>query len=142
MKCFAEILLSVITISVISVGSIVNAAKPTSTTYTFTSTDVSGATCGTSASKINASTQIVGGYCDGVSNSHGFLSDNGIFTTIDVPGAVRGQAIGLNDRDQIVGSYVDIVGEPLGLDHGFLLDNGIFSTIDVPGAVATAVFDI
>jgi uncharacterized membrane protein len=61
------------------------------------------------------------------------LSKKGIFTTIDVPGAVKGTvANGINASGQIVGTYQDSVGF-----HGFeLTTKGIFITIDVPGAIA------
>jgi uncharacterized membrane protein len=63
---------------------------------------------------INASGQIVGSYWDGSTN-HGFLLDQGIYTTIDVPGAYSTSAYGINDSGQIVGSYSDAFGT-----HGFL----------------------
>jgi probable HAF family extracellular repeat protein len=63
----------------------------------------------------------------------GFLLDDGIFTTIDVPGATFTQAFGINELGQIVGSYVDVSGA----ECGFLLDKGSFATIDIPGATHT-----
>jgi uncharacterized membrane protein len=54
------------------------------------------------------------------------------FTTIDVPGATFTGAGTINNRGQIVGSYIDVSGF-----HGFLLDKGTFTTIDVPGATST-----
>jgi uncharacterized membrane protein len=49
------------------------------------------------------------------------------FTTIDVPNASRTQALGINDRGQIVGSYRDLRG-----GHGFLYAAGVFTPVDVP----------
>jgi hypothetical protein len=60
------------------------------------------------------------------------------FTTIDVPGATRTTALGINDREQIVGWYADASGEI----HGYLLDEGQFTTIDVPGATETLAVGI
>jgi probable HAF family extracellular repeat protein len=68
---------------------------------------------------------------------HGYLLDNGRFTTIDVPGAPT-QALGLNDRGQVVGTYIDAGGA----FHGFLLDKGTYTTIDVPGALQSTAVDI
>jgi uncharacterized membrane protein len=51
------------------------------------------------------------------------------FTTIDVPGSATTRAFGINDRGDIVGSY--IIG--FGASHGFLLHKGEFTTIDVTG---------
>jgi probable HAF family extracellular repeat protein len=108
--------------------------------YTFTTIDFPDATFGTSASKINAREQIVGGWFElnkshGVIMvvGHGFLLDKGLFATIDVPGSSMTAALGINNRRQIVGEYRDIFGR----SHGFLWDNGVFTTIDVPGSMGT-----
>jgi probable HAF family extracellular repeat protein len=75
---------------------------------------------------------------------HGFLLDNGVFTTIDHPDAVAETgALGINNRGQIVGGYVDAEGTI----RGFLLDDGVFIPIDHPDAasgtaVGTVVRDI
>jgi hypothetical protein len=45
-----------------------------------------------------------------------FLLDDGIFTTIDVPGATFTEPIGINTAGQIVGDYLDASGT----QHGFL----------------------
>ena len=40
-----------------------------------------------------------------------FLRDKrGVFTTIDVPGAEQTGAVGINNRGQIVGAYIDAGG--------------------------------
>ena len=57
----------------------------------------------------------------------------GRFTTIDYPGAVLTQALGINPRGDIVGSYVDSGN----VEHGFLLRNGAFTSFDYPTAVWT-----
>jgi hypothetical protein len=49
--------------------------------------------------------------------SHGFLLSYGVYTTIDVPGAVDTFAEGINNLGQIAGYYVDASGN----DHGFPL---------------------
>ena len=102
----------------------------------YTTIDVPGATA-TSASRINARGQIVGGYVDANGNGHAFLLDKGVFTTIDVPGANGTGAFGINNSGAIVGVY--LAG---GTEHGFLLDNGVFTTIDPPGSTLTDAFDI
>lgn len=62
---------------------------------------------------------------------HGFFRNSGgVFTTIDVPGAIGTGAAGINGTGQIVGVFVDGTGR-----HGFFRDSGgVFTTIDVPGA--------
>ena len=60
------------------------------------------------------------------------------FTTIDVPDALSVSAFGINDRGQIVGSYLDASFR----NHGFLWNEGVFSTIDFPGAITTVATGI
>ena len=54
------------------------------------------------------------------------------FRTIEVPGAKRTVASGIDHAGQIVGNYVDSTGT-----HGFILRDDKFATIDFPGAVFT-----
>ena len=48
------------------------------------------------------------------------------YTTIDFPSAISTTAYGINDNDQIVGTYVD----SLSRQHGFLLSGGTYTTVD------------
>src|SRR5262245_65523912 len=63
-----------------------------------------------------------------------------IFNTFDDPLAFIGrtQAFGVNDADEIVGSYQDATGQ-----HGFLLSGGTYTTFDLPlatlGTFATGI---
>ena len=67
---------------------------------------------------------------------HGFVADNGVFTTIDAPGAgLYTVAFGIDERGRTVGGYVDDRGRL----HGFLKDKEAFTVIDFPGAAATFV---
>jgi hypothetical protein len=56
---------------------------------------------------INASGQIVGFYYDSSNHAHGFLDNNGTFSTIDPPGSIDTQILGINDAGQMVGNYID-----------------------------------
>jgi len=49
--------------------------------------------------------------------AHGFLVDKGTFTTIDVPGALFTQPLGINPAGTIVGLYSDGA-----MIHGFVND--------------------
>jgi probable HAF family extracellular repeat protein len=51
------------------------------------------------------------------------------FTKITLPGGSAGIALGINNRDQIVGNYTDSAGNI----HGFLYTGGQFTNIDPPG---------
>jgi probable HAF family extracellular repeat protein len=81
----------------------------------------------------HASGQIVESY-DAPNGTHGLLFDQGIYSTIDVPGSTSTSASGINNSGQIVGSY-DVAG-PYN-SHGFLLDSGNYTTLDVPGSTGT-----
>jgi uncharacterized membrane protein len=58
-----------------------------------------------SAIKINARGQVLGDYEDARGGCHGYLLDKGRFKTIDFPGEPT-QALGLNDRGQVVGGTI------------------------------------
>ena len=89
-----------------------------------TQLDVSGAAT-TSANGINDGGDVVGSY----NNAHGFLYQNGIYTTIDAPLGVNGTiAADINDSGQIVGWYTDAGNKA----HGFVDIAGVFTTIDDP----------
>jgi probable HAF family extracellular repeat protein len=66
--------------------------------------------------KINDRRQVVGIYVDEAGSVHGFLWDDGEFSTIDVPRATGTAVLGINNRGQMVGSYIDADGAY----HGFL----------------------
>jgi uncharacterized membrane protein len=61
------------------------------------------------------------------------------FATIDFPGAVETQLLGLNNRGDVVGAYSDTQGN----SHGFSYNKKDgFRTIDVPGASLTLASSI
>ncbi len=73
------------------------------------------------------------------------------FTAINFPGATRTRAVGLNDRGDIVGDYIDSSGVRHGYmlhqgnftnSRSFLLDDGAFTIFDFPGATATFLQDL
>jgi hypothetical protein len=109
----------------------------------FTTIDFPGAPGMTLALAINNRDQIVGASIDSENTKHGFLLQEGEFTTIDHPDATSevtggGTVLnGLNDRGQIVGQYSD------SRCRGFLLGGDTFTTIDNPDArFATGAADI
>jgi probable HAF family extracellular repeat protein len=94
------------------------------------------------ASGINSHGAVAGGYClTGCTypqSQHGFIWDNGIFTTIDYPGAMSTGAYGINDHGQIVGGFCSINSVCAGYvinptQHAFLDDHGAFTELDFPG---------
>jgi hypothetical protein len=72
---------------------------------------------------------VVGYYSDGVTN-HGFIETAGVYSTVDVPGAVSTVLTGTNNRKNpdYVGQYLDAES----VAHGFVLRKGKFTTIDAP----------
>jgi uncharacterized membrane protein len=81
----------------------------------------------------------VGGYCPGINScpgginqpsTHGFLDDNGVFTSLDYPGAQQTQALAIDNFGAIVGIYLINLTGP----HAFLYQNGAYKNIDFPGA--------
>src|SRR5437016_3239234 len=84
---------------------------------TFTTFDVSGATCGTYAESINRSGVIVGGEQDNCNDGHGFVrASDGTITAFDVPGSIYTWAVSVNNAGLITGSYEDSSN----LWHGYL----------------------
>jgi probable HAF family extracellular repeat protein len=96
---------------------------------------------------INSAGQIVGSYTTGgislnpLRRIHGFLYDNGTWTTLDNPstadnalGVAFTEAHGINDSGQVVGAYTD----GMAAIHGFLYENGTWTTLDDPSAADNA----
>ena len=92
----------------------------------------------TEAAGINNSGTIVGFYHDASSARHGFILQNGVYTTYDKPGAFRTLLTGINDEGKIVGFYRDINL----IAHGFTLFNGITEDVVFPGSVHTKLHGI
>lgn len=61
------------------------------------------------------------------------------FTTIDVPGAVVTNVLGINGLGEMVGNYTTSTGGP---SHGFLYTGGTFTTVDYPQGNSTLVTSI
>jgi uncharacterized membrane protein len=101
----------------------------------------------TRAAGINARREIVGTYrlpTDPPNARHGFLFSEGRFTTIDPPGAVFTNPLGISEWGDIVGRFcLTTPCQPHGPNvQGFLLSDGEFTTIDVPGATGTNAWKI
>jgi probable HAF family extracellular repeat protein len=109
---------------------------------------------GTAVAAINDSGLVVGTYVDGNGN-HGFLYNNGAYTTLDAPSATNGfsafgsplgtSATAINNSGQVVGDFTDATN----VEHGFLYSNGTYLTLTDPlatthssygnGTAATAI---
>ncbi len=94
---------------------------------------------------INPDGVIAGYYQDLSGKFHAFLLDQGVYTTIDPPGAKStggpGGVLKINPAGVVVGTYtkLDDVPLPCGCgSHGFIYGEGEFTTFDFPGALATS----
>ena len=113
----------------------------------FTATDFPGSSF-TEAVGINGHGQIVGFYLNPERTIHGFLRDRGrgaqrdegVFTTIELPGALATSADDINNRGQIVGTYSEVSNtRPLDAPRAYLLDDGAVTLIDALGAENTQI---
>jgi hypothetical protein len=100
----------------------------------YTKFDVPGATTKTVVGGGNDRGQLVGYYTqtelldDPNSQRRGYLLDHGRFVRIDFPDAVDTQTLGINDRGQVAGQYVDAAGG----FHRFVWERGRYTTVDAP----------
>ncbi len=87
--------------------------------------------------KINNRGQMVGIYYDSKNAVHGFLFSKGQYSSIDFPGAVATEALGINNWDvpAIVGDYTDTKGTV----HGFLFLSGLFLPVNAGFAANLSV---
>jgi hypothetical protein len=83
---------------------------------------------------INNRSQIVGGFDTAGFEIHGFVLNQGRYTTIDVPGASKTLALG-SSSESSPRLYEDARGEC----HGYYLDGGDYTTIEVSGAPTQAL---
>lgn len=93
----------------------------------------------TQAYGINDHGKVVGYYYSGSLGGHGFVYDmaTDVYTPVNVPGASRTFARGINNYNVIAGTYYDSMGE-----HGFIFDGTTYKTIDFPGVPTSIVNDI
>jgi hypothetical protein len=68
-------------------------------------------------------------------DSVGFLDKGGTITTIDPFHSAFTQALGVNDKGEIVGFYLDAMG----FQHGYIDNGGVFTTFDPAGSAGTTI---
>ena len=106
-------------------------------TSVYTAINVPGAVSAT-ATGINNNGDIAGFATDASKVTSSWLLHAGHLTTYQFPGGNTTEAFGVNDKDQIVGSYLDGSGNM----HGFVLSSPLgptshWQTIDDPNGVGT-----
>ncbi|HBK07954.1 MAG TPA: hypothetical protein DDZ81_19215 [Acetobacteraceae bacterium] len=94
----------------------------------------------TTPSAVNDLGQVIGWYWDRNNIAHGFLYNNGAYTTIDIPdtNTIFVSSNGISDSGELVGSYTTAVGSQA-IAHGFIDIGGNIQTFDVPGATQTVI---
>jgi hypothetical protein len=89
------------------------------------------------AAAINDEGHVAGFYTNAAGNTDGFLKTHGQFIDLAVPGAASTMALGVNDRDEVVGVYTVGSGSSAAM-HGFTwTPRHGFSTVDDPHGVGT-----
>jgi hypothetical protein len=80
------------------------------------------------------------GWCTNTTTGRyeGFVYDSGKFTPINFPNSTGTQAIGINDKGDVVGLYLDSSG----LQHGFVKTGTRYKSIDVSGGTSTEAWGI
>jgi hypothetical protein len=65
----------------------------------------------------------------------GYILKDGKVTVLNYPNSTFTQALGINGKDEVVGTYTDAVGN----GHGFVYRDGHYLSVDVPGAANTVI---
>ena len=68
----------------------------------------------------------------------GLMYAKGKLTELTVPKSIETEADGINDKGEIVGTFIDSAGA----QHGFLLANKKYKQLDVPGDSSTVAWSI
>ena len=113
------------------------------TSFTFTDFDIPGATSTSQLWGINNRGDVVGSFFDGIPNEHGFILDHkGHLIVVDVPDANLTEANDINNKGEIVGSYL-VEEDGQSSPHRFISDRrGNITTLEVPGALNTILYGI
>jgi hypothetical protein len=91
------------------------------------------------AAGINNSGDVAGFYNKTSTSVDAFLKlHSGKFITLAYPGAAMTQAFGVNDSDEVVGTYTTGSGDAA-VTHGFTWHNGKYASVNISGASSTAV---
>ena len=113
-------------------------------THRFTRVEMPGKSDGTAgpsltAAAINNSGDVAGFYNKTSTLVVGFLKlRSGAFLTLAYPGATATQAFGLNDSDEVVGTYTTGSGNAA-VTHGFTWHAGKWVSLNIKGSSSTAV---
>jgi len=96
-------------------------------------------TVNTTTAAINNAGVIAGFFTDAAGNTDGFIDNGGMFTTLDVPGAMDTSLLGLNNLGEAVGFDIDAAGNM----HGIVCNvtDLACQQIDDPNGIDTTTFN-
>src|SRR5262249_53580053 len=92
---------------------------------------------------INTSDDIAGSwvkFCNPVCQYRAFMQVSGMFRDVRYPGASMTWIYGINDLEQVAGTYVDLAGNAHGWAGAPV--NSFYVTVDYPSAVSTSLTGI
>jgi hypothetical protein len=110
-------------------------------THRYSRVEIPGQGLGPSltAAAINNHGDVAGFYNKTSAQVDAFLKlRSGRFTTLAYPGASMTQAFGVNDSDEVVGTYTTGTGNAA-VTHGFTWWDGKYSSVNISGASSTAI---
>jgi hypothetical protein len=91
------------------------------------------------ATAINNPADVAGFYDKTSTQVDAFLKlQSGRFITLAYPGAAMTQAFGVNDSDEVVGTYTTGTGNAA-VTHGFTWKDGKYASVNISGASSTAI---
>lgn len=79
---------------------------------------------------INDKEDIVGAFTDSTGVLHGYSKRGDTYKRVEAPGSQRALPLGMNNRGQIVGSFLSPSGSAT-VSHGFIFTNGALKTLDL-----------
>jgi uncharacterized membrane protein len=116
-------------LAAVAFGLLLSVPGLTQAQYRFSTIDVPGAS--RTAANGNSTHEIAGDFDDADGNTHGFVLNKGVFTTIDVPSAVATFINGINAPERLAGTYIDDGGT----SHAFFENKGYFTTLYPPDSI-------
>jgi hypothetical protein len=121
-------------------GMIFNVATGHLTTFNLQGCQTTGNTYGSIAAFAINNLETVAGWCVNATTGQpvAFTYAKGKFTNIAFPQAVGTEANGINDKGEVVGTYIDQTGS----QHGFYLIGQTYTSLDAPGAFATTAWGV
>jgi len=122
-------------------GELVNLSSPGSPIFLPVTVPAAFNPVSTTATDINNSNVISGFFTNGTADSvEGFIMNGDTFIPLNFGNDTNTMALGLNNKDQVVGSYVNDAGDTVGFVYNWLTDS--LETINDPNADGSTAFGV